>query len=234
MVLSVTSQTTPLVTHLHFPETCQRRDVRAVVESAEWSPSFVGGGDVASLRAYQAHHPDAAIYTVTYRGRTVWMTSKQRAIWSEAQKYWHRGKRDTLERIATIVGCSRATVSRFLRRLDLWRFIDLATIRGRNGGTYIFTRNAPYAEKPQRWTMAKRNRIRAALAARVKREALARIEPLLERYRNRNPAALPPWWERSIQEDFRLGSTGATFTRLRGISGGVIEAISTIQRNRPH
>src|SRR4249920_2288946 len=93
-----------------------------------------------ALRAYQAFHPDAAIYTVTYRGRTVWMTSKQQAIWHEIGKYWNRGKRDTLARIAGIVGCSRATVSRFLRRLDLWRFIDLVTLRGRNGGTFIFTR----------------------------------------------------------------------------------------------
>lgn len=187
--------------------------MRAVVESVEWSPAFIGGGDIAALRVYQAHHPDAAIYTVTYRGRTVWMTSKQRAIWSEAKQYHHRDRRDTLERIAAKVGCSRSTVSRFLRRLDLWRFIDLATIRGRNGGTYILTRRNPYDEKPQRWTMAKRNRIRAALAARVKREALARIEPLLERYRNRNPVAIPPWWQTGEQQDFRLGSTGATFSR---------------------
>lgn len=187
--------------------------MRAVVESVEWSPSYVGGGPESALRAYQAHHPDAAIYTVTYRGRTVWMTSKQHAIWYEAKQYNHRDKRDTLQRIADVVGCSKATVSRFLRRLDLWRFIDLATIRGRNGGTYILTRRNPYEERPQRWTMAKRDRIRAALAARIKRGKLAIVEPMLERYRNRHPVPLLPYWKTAEQQGFGLGSTGATFPR---------------------
>jgi transcriptional regulator with XRE-family HTH domain len=103
------------------------------------------------------------------------MTSKQRAIWHEVQKYWRRSKRDTLARIAAVVGCSKATVSRFLRRLDLWRFINLATIRGHGGGTYIFTRKNPYDEKPQRWTESRRARLRALLAARVKREQLREL-----------------------------------------------------------
>jgi hypothetical protein len=200
----------------------------------EWKRPRYGGGSIGTLRAYQAFHPDAAIYDVTYRGRTVWMTSKQRAIWHEVQKYWHRGKRDTLARIATIVGCSRATVSRFLRRLDLWRFIDLATIRGRNGGTYIFTRVDPYNEKPRRWTYGKRERIRAALTHRIRRGMREGLSAMMARYALPPRPQRPPWWETATQEDFRLGSTDATFTRLRGISGGVIEAISTIQRNRPH
>jgi hypothetical protein len=170
------------------------------------------GGDVVALRAYQHWHPYAAIYSVTYRGRTVWMTSKQRAIWSEVQKYWHRGKRDTLARIASVVGCSRATVSRFLRRLDLWRFIDLATLRGRNGGTYVFTRSDPYNEKPRRWTMEMRNRIRAALTARIRREALERLEPMLARFRKPRPVPPPPYYT-GIQLGFQVGSTGATFIK---------------------
>jgi predicted transcriptional regulator len=176
----------------------------------EW---YTGGGDTGALRAYRAHHPAAAIYTVTFRGRTVWMTSKQHAIWHEVQKYWKRAKRNVMQDIADTVGCSRATVSRFLRRLDLWRFIDLATIRGRNGGTYIFTRRP---EPFKRWTMAMRQRVRNTLAARVKREALARLEPWLERYRQGGPkAAVPPpesWWKQARQRSLRLGSTGATFT----------------------
>jgi len=178
----------------------------AVVESPAWSPQFVGGGDIASLRAYQAFHPNAAIYTVTYRGRTVWMTSKQRAIWHEVQKYWKRGKRDTLARIAGIVGCSRACVSRFLRKLDLWRFIDLATIRGRHGGTYIFTRLDPYNETPRRWTMSLRAAIRARLAEAIKREAYARLHPLLNAYRQRNPVRVT-----EPRQGVLIGSTDATY-----------------------
>ena len=163
------------------------------------------GGPLVALRAYQHWHPDAAIYTVTYRGRTVWMTSKQQAIWHEVQKYWKRGKRDTLARIATQVGCSRATVSRFLRRLDLWRFIDLATIRGRNGGTYIFTRR--YNEIPRRWTTSARKRVRDLLAQHIRRSAYEWLQPLLDEYRRANPRrAIEP-----MQGVWQTGSTDATY-----------------------
>jgi len=163
-----------------------------------------GGGPMGSLRAYQAFHPDAAIYTVTYRGRTVWMTSKQRAIWHEVQKYWRRGQRDTLARIANKTGASKATVSRFLRRLDLWRFIDLATIRGRNGGSYYFTRWN--IEPFKRWTMSARARVRALIAARVKRWAYEEMRYWLDEQRR---------WLNPIP--VKVGSTGATFTRTKGV-----------------
>lgn len=179
--------------------------LHAIVEADGYAP--FGGGPVGSLRAYQAFHPNAAIYTVTYRGRTVWMTSKQRAIWHECKKYWKRGKRDTLARIAKQVGCSRATVSRFLRRLDLWRFIDLATLRGRHGGTYIFTRINPYMETPRRWTMRLREAYRARLAERIRREAYALLHPLIQAYRDAHPRrVIEP-----RQGAFLIGSTDATY-----------------------
>jgi len=169
---------------------------------------WVGGGDVSALRAYQAYHPDAAIYTVTYRGRTVWMTSKQQAIWHAVQKYWRRGTRDTLARIAAEAHCSRATVSRFLRRLDLWRFIDLATMRGRGGGTYVFTRTW---EETRKWTMSMRARVRAILAARIKRDQLQRLQPALaEKRKQLRAIPLPPWWTNAEQLAFKIGSTDAT------------------------
>jgi hypothetical protein len=183
--------------------------------------AYNGGGPVGALRAYQAYHPDAAIYTVTYRGRTVWMTSKQQHIWHEVQKYWQRGKRDTLARIAGIVGCSRATVSRFLRRLDLWRFIDVVTLRGRNGGTYIFTRKDPYNETPRRWTMSARERIRNLRAAYIRARLREALEPMLARYRQpRKP--VPPLSETAVQMTYLTGSTDATFPKPKRISGGAI------------
>jgi len=176
------------------------------------SPQY-GGGPAGTLRAYQAFHPNAAIYTVTYRGRTVWMTSRQRAIWSEVQHYWRRGRRDTLGRIAKVVGCHRTTVLRFLRRLDLWRFIDLATLPGLGGGTYIFTRIDPYNEKPQKWTSSKRQRIRDAIGRQIRKQRAIELEPLLSRFRRKGPLpAVPPWWTMAIQTEADLtGSTGATF-----------------------
>ena len=181
----------------------------------------LGGGAQGALRAYQAFHPDAAIYTVTYRGRTVWMTSKQQAIWHEVQKYWHRGKRDTLGRIAEQVHCSRATVSRFLRRLDLWRFIDLATLRGRNGGTYIFTRRNPYQETARRWTQSARERIRHLRASYIRFGYLEQLETMLAKYRQ---GRLPkrPYWETAVQPGFLTGSTDATLERPKALNGGAI------------
>jgi hypothetical protein len=167
-----------------------------------------GGGNVSALRAYQAFHPNAAIYTVTYRGRTVWMTSRQRNIWAAIQKYWRRGTRDTLARIAAEAHCSRATVSRFLRRLDLWRFIDLATIRGHGGGTYVFTRTW---EETRKWTMNARARARLLLAQRVKRNQLEALrDALAEKRRALRPIPLPPWWQRMRQGTIWIGSTVAT------------------------
>jgi len=172
------------------------------------SPVFQGGGNVSALRAYQAFHPDAAIYTVTYRGRTVWMTSKQQAIWHAVQKYWRRGTRDTLARIAAEAHCSRATVSRFLRRLDLWRFIDLATMRGRGGGTYVFTRTW---EETRKWTMSARARVRLLLAQRIRRQQLESIQPALDAARKAlRPIPLPQWWTRASQPSIWIGSTDAT------------------------
>ena len=193
----------------------------ATVEPAGYvAPPMYNGGPITTLRAYQHWHPNAAIYTVTYRGRTVWMTSKQQHIWHEVNKYWKRGKRDTLARIASVVGCSRATVSRFLRRLDLWRFIDLATLRGRNGGTYIFTRKDPYNETPRRWTVSARERIRNLRAAYIRARVLKAIEPMLLRYRQpRQSVPLPI----EVAGQMNLsGSTDATFKRPTGLNGGAI------------
>jgi hypothetical protein len=185
-----------------------------VVASESYKPQ-TWGGPIATLRAYQHWHPDAAIYMVEYRGRTVWMTSKQRAIWSEAKKYWKRGKRDTLQRIATVVGCSKATVSRFLRRLDLWRFIDLATLRGRGGGTYILTRTDPYNEQPRRWTASARERIRNLMATIIRRDHAAQLEPMLAQYRVQR-LLRQRWWNTTGEQlplPGKGGSTGATFMR---------------------
>jgi Bacterial regulatory proteins, crp family len=175
-----------------------------------------GGGPIGALRAYQSFHPDAAIYDVTYRGRTVWMTSKQRAIWHEVNKYWLRGKRDTLERIARLCGCSRATVSRFLRRLDQWRFIDLITFRGHGGGVYVFTRRAN--ERPRVWTKAERFAARARLAIMYRRHQMQQaLEPMLARYRDkRTTAPASPLQYTFTGEPDLIGNTGATLRSTYG------------------
>ena len=179
-----------------------------VLPSKDRKTIKTAGGPIGTLRAYQAFHPTAAIYTVTYRGRTVWMTSKQQHIWHECQKYWRRGTRDTLARIAKVVGCSRATVSRFLRRLDLWRFIDLVTLRGRHGGTYIMTR--PLNEPYQRWTISSRMQARDRMAGYIRLKAMRILEPLLEKYRQPR-AVRPRWWETATQGTLKIGSTDATY-----------------------
>jgi hypothetical protein len=127
------------------------------------------------LRAYRHWHPDARVHLVEHRGRTVWMSGKQYNIWSYFQSYHRRGKRTTLRQIAEACSCSRATVSRFLRRLDLWRFIDLATVVGLRGGTWVLSRRAPDTSRDAelwragaRITMASRKRARDRMAARIR------------------------------------------------------------------
>lgn len=96
--------------------------------------------ELASLRAYRAHHPLLRVYTVTRNGRTVWLTWKQYNILRYAERSEHRNRRLRLEAIAKACQCSIATVSRALRRFDLWRFFDLATWVGRKGGVWVQTR----------------------------------------------------------------------------------------------
>jgi hypothetical protein len=161
------------------------------------------------------------------------MTLKQFAIWREIQQYRQRGKLLTLGRIAETVGCSRATVSRFLRRLDLWRFIDCFSLRGRGGGVIIMTRRDPFVEEDAmasgaRITRKTRNRARARMAREFKKAAMERIAPLLAKYRIPRVA----WWKLSMDQFGMDGSelplpapksrrrsggrTGATFIPNRG------------------
>lgn len=131
------------------------------------------GGPEASLRAYRHWHPDARIHLVTHRGRSVWMSDRQYDIWGYVKDYHRRNRRLTLAMIAAYARCSRATVSRFLRRLDLWRFIDLATLVGRFGGTWIKSRKTTTADR-EPWkagasiTFASRKRARDRMAARIR------------------------------------------------------------------
>jgi predicted transcriptional regulator len=115
--------------------------VRNAYDAGDWldHSTFHGGGPVTALRAFQAYHPAAAIYIETYNGRTVWLTSKQLAIWKTVKAEWRQGKLLTLEQIAGYVGCSRSTVSRFLRRLVHWNFIRLVVLRGPGGGVAVLS-----------------------------------------------------------------------------------------------
>jgi hypothetical protein len=133
----------------------------------------------AALRCYVSYHPNAHINLITYNGRTVWMTQKQYGIWRVVLNYKMRGKWTTLDMIAARASrfgpkVSVATVSRFLRRLDLWRFIDLVTLSGRRGGTVILTRRAKTADREAwlagaRITYASRKKARDIMLRRVRR-----------------------------------------------------------------
>jgi Bacterial regulatory proteins, lacI family len=142
------------------------------------------GGDHVALRAYRHWHPAATVYNVSYNGRTFWLTGKQLLIWQYAHAYWRRGRHTTLADIAKLAHCSRATVSRFLKRLDFWRVVDVATLRGRAGGVYILT------VQDRKWqSKQSRRTARARIAQTIRRLALNRLKPLLLRYR----LPPPPW-----------------------------------------
>lgn len=165
--------------------------------------------EITSLRAYRHWHPAARVHLVTHRGRDVWMTDKQYDIWSFIQASHWRHKRITLKTVAAAGGCSRATASRFLRKLDLWRFVDIATFTGRLGGVFIYTRKATSRERDAwmagaRHTWASRAIARRLLADRIrKRLRWDADRRWAERARERIPRPPPP-----------VGSTDATFMSI--------------------
>lgn len=134
-------------------------------------------GPHSALRAYRAFHPGARIYVVEFRGRTVWMTSKQLSIWNACRWFMHRHPkaRITLEDIAYRASVSKASASRFVRRLYLWRFIDLASSRGRYGGTYILRRESPYFEEDAWLSGAKQTVESLRKAAEIRWQAFQSI-----------------------------------------------------------
>lgn len=135
----------------------------------------------AALRCYRAHHPDARVNLVTFSGRTVWMTQKQYAIWRVVLDYKQRNRVTSLANIARKAAqyhygqrISISTVSRFLRKLDLWRFVDVLTVTGRLGGTAIFTRHSKTSDREpwlagarQSWASRRKARDRMMLRWRA-------------------------------------------------------------------
>jgi hypothetical protein len=159
------------------------------------------------LRIYTQFHPDARVNFVEHRGRTVWMTQKQFEIWKFVKDYHNRGKRLTTGIIAARCHCSRATVSRFLRRLDLWRFIDLASWVGRRGGVWVKTRKATTRERDAwlagaRHTWESRKKARDLLIVKLRREWERKV---------RDKYHAPDY--RGVQLDLALSSTDATFIK---------------------
>jgi hypothetical protein len=70
----------------------------------------------------------------------------------------------------------------------LWRVVDAISIRGRNGGTYLFTvpdrtGEADARLSGARHTYASRKIARLRIAQQIKRLQLNRLKPMLLRYR---------------------------------------------------
>lgn len=110
-----------------------------IVSDSTWR----GGGPRSALRAYRAYHPMTRVHIVEYRGRTVWMTDKQFNLWCYIRAMQNRNQKLTLVQIAKRIRYSRASISKFLHRLDFWRFVDLVTLRGRGGGIFILRAKRP-------------------------------------------------------------------------------------------
>lgn len=164
------------------------------------------------LVRFRNYHPTARVDWVTRNGRTVWMTRKMMRLLALCDRYWTRGQRTTMARLAAEARCSRSYVSRVLRRFDLWRFFNVTTFRGRNGGTYVTTikgRAMDWAMRHAgaRVTMATRR------LANIKAQAAMKAAAW---YRKTHPFTGP------VQLQFRMpahrrkvGNTDATFSVRR-------------------
>lgn len=170
---------------------------------------FQGGGSISALRAYRAYHPAARCHIVEYRGRRVWMTDKQFNIWHIFQSYHRRNRWFTLKTIADYAGCSKATVSRFLHRLDLWRFIDIAISRGRNGGVWVQARRHPFFDA-EMW------RAGAKVTKQSRKIAQSILFKMVKEWEAQKAAA------KALRDAVNSGNTGATFagkqTEFWGVS----------------
>ena len=108
-----------------------------------------GAGIAALTRAYQPRHPNIRFLPLRFPGRGIQLgTAKQYRLWQvisrevdslPERKSW----RVTLQQLADRVGLSRSQISRFLRKLDWWRAIDVCAIPGRHGCVYIWASPKP-------------------------------------------------------------------------------------------
>jgi hypothetical protein len=152
-----------------------------------------GDPEIASLRAYRAHHPSLRVYVVERNGRTVWLTFRQLSILQYIEQSRNRNRRLTLTAIAKACHCSPATVSRTLVRFDLWRFVDYIALVGRRGGAWVMTRIDRHSEADAnraaaKHTIASRKVARSWLATRI------RLRQWRERLEYKQRPKAPPTW----------------------------------------
>jgi len=113
---------------------------------------MVWGGDAALTLAYRPRHPNIRFMKLRFPSRGIELgTERQYYLWRFISgqidglpdgKSW----RTSLAKLAAAVGLSRSQVSRFLRKLDWWRAIDLCAIPGRGGAIYIWNSPSPGEE----------------------------------------------------------------------------------------
>ena len=166
---------------------------------------------IQHLRAYKHHHPQARVHVIEVNGRVVWLTGKQYDIWCFVRASHHRKVKLRLVDIAKACHCSRATVSRFLSRLDLWRFVNVVSRVGRLGGVWILSRKAPgtTAEADANLAGAKHT-LRSRRIARNR--MWIEFRRYLEGHRQDALKARPQY----TPSPGMGGSTGATFMTLWG------------------
>jgi hypothetical protein len=179
--------------------------------------SFSPPPGIQYLRAYRHFHPATRVHIVEANGRTVWLTDKQYDIWCYVRASHHRATKLHLADIAAVARCSRATVSRFLTRLDLWRFVDVISRVGRKGYVWIRTRKAPSTTMEQDANLAgARHTLKSRRIARDRMwlEFRRHIEDVMSKKIASNRPRVP------VEPNPVMGgSTDATFMPLWGPEG---------------
>jgi hypothetical protein len=142
-------------------------------DAMERGPQVYGGdARIAALRAFRRYHKDAHIeMRANADGRNRWMGAKMLRIHAIVHRQAH-GEKGLIKvhDIAAEAGCSPGYVSKVVVKLQAWGFFWFVSLRGRNGGLWVFVRT--YRDKLDHWAQEARYRLRQARERVLARLAL--------------------------------------------------------------
>jgi hypothetical protein len=130
------------------------------------------GGDarIAALRAFRRYDRNARVDMVGHDGHNRWMAPKMLRVHAivHRQAMKPEGGLITMGAIAAEAGCSVGYVSKVVVKLQAWSFFWFVSLRGRNGGLWVFARTL--RDGLDHWAQAARQKLAA-----IRDKVLARL-----------------------------------------------------------